>query len=187
MSAHRADKSSALWHSETIPCTSPGTEANTPCVKKMLDSSLSNEGIKKNTLCPYVISPQLSEISLILPYENWNVFFGQSIQLRSVAERWNAENQCLNKQGRTLKGGIAFLITCSLAILGTACLQVTVFKYIKFCLQKKKKENNGEEYSAGKHFSILLMVYNDYAINDDIINDRIKRTIGRNYTLKGST
>ena len=138
MSAHRADKSSALWHSETIPCTSPGTEANTPCVKKMLDSSLSNEGIKKNTLCPYVISPQLSEISLILPYENWNVFFGQSIQLRSVAERWNAENQCLNKQGRTLKGGIAFLITCSLAILGTACLQVTVFKYIKFCLQKKK-------------------------------------------------
>ena len=52
---------------------------------------------------------------------------------------------------------------------------------------RKKKENNGEEYSAGKHFSILLMVYNDYAINDDIINDRIKRTIGRNYTLKGST
>lgn len=48
-------------------------------------------------------------------------------------------------------------------------------------------ENNGEEYSASESFSMLLMLYNDYVIKEDIINERIKRTIGRNYTLKGNT
>lgn len=51
----------------------------------------------------------------------------------------------------------------------------------------RKKVIDGDKYSASKCFLMLFTCYNDHTINDDIINDRRKRTIGRNYTLKGST
>lgn len=47
----------------------PGREAGASYTQKRLNSSLSNEGIKKITLCPDVLVPQLSEMPLIIPTE----------------------------------------------------------------------------------------------------------------------
>ena len=87
--------------------------------------------------------------------------------------------------GDDFEGGIAFSLLV-VTLFGVTCLEVTVFPNALHP-ESQKNENNFEEYySTGCYFSVLLMLCN-YAINDNIVNDRAKGAIGRHYALKGST